>query len=159
MQHGAAEREAALRLLPAASYPVPVTSKQVPGGVVHKLPADLRQALLTNGTALDAWMLIPGWERGKHTPQHTGVSLQHAADHMDHICQLAGNARHAAIGTDLDGAFGTEQCPGDLDTIADLQKFIPLLQQKGYKETDIDQILSGNWIRFLQRAWGKEDHE
>jgi membrane dipeptidase len=111
------------------------------------------------GTALDAWMLIPGWERGKHTPQHTGVSLQHAVDHMDHICQLAGNARHAAIGTDLDGAFGTEQCPGDLDTIADLQKLIPLLQQKGYKETDIDQILSGNWIRFLQRAWGKEDHE
>ncbi len=32
-----------------------VSSQSVPGGVVHELPADLREALLTNATALDAW--------------------------------------------------------------------------------------------------------
>jgi uncharacterized protein YdeI (YjbR/CyaY-like superfamily) len=32
-----------------------VTSGRVPGGVVHGLPADLRQALVANSTALDAW--------------------------------------------------------------------------------------------------------
>jgi uncharacterized protein YdeI (YjbR/CyaY-like superfamily) len=30
-------------------------SQRVPGGVVHKLPADLRKALIANPTALDAW--------------------------------------------------------------------------------------------------------
>ncbi len=27
----------------------------MPGGAVHKLPADLREALIANATALDAW--------------------------------------------------------------------------------------------------------
>jgi uncharacterized protein YdeI (YjbR/CyaY-like superfamily) len=32
-----------------------VISERVPGGVVHPLPADLREALMANSTALDAW--------------------------------------------------------------------------------------------------------
>jgi hypothetical protein len=38
-----------------AGYPERMSSQRVPGGVVHKLPADLREALIANGTALDAW--------------------------------------------------------------------------------------------------------
>jgi Bacteriocin-protection, YdeI or OmpD-Associated len=41
--------------LPVAHYPGPVSGQQVPGGVVHTLPADLRRALIANATALDAW--------------------------------------------------------------------------------------------------------
>jgi membrane dipeptidase len=105
------------------------------------------------GTAFDAWMLIPGWERGKSTPEQAGVSLQHVADHIDHICQLAGNSRHAAIGSDLDGAFGTEQTPKDLQTIADLQKLPEILKGKGFTEEDVENILHKNWIRFLLETW------
>ena len=36
-------------------HPDPVKSQPVPGGVVHELPADLREALITNSTALKAW--------------------------------------------------------------------------------------------------------
>ena len=36
-------------------YPGAVSSKRVPGGVVHELPADLRDALIANSTALAAW--------------------------------------------------------------------------------------------------------
>jgi uncharacterized protein YdeI (YjbR/CyaY-like superfamily) len=43
------------RGLPAAHYHRPVSSQRVPGGVVHKLPADLRTTLIANATALDAW--------------------------------------------------------------------------------------------------------
>jgi uncharacterized protein YdeI (YjbR/CyaY-like superfamily) len=32
-----------------------MSNQRVPGGEVHKLPADLRKALLANGTALAAW--------------------------------------------------------------------------------------------------------
>lgn len=105
------------------------------------------------GCALDAWMLVPGWHRGKTTPQSSGVSLSHFVDHIDHICQLAGNARHAGIGSDLDGAFGTEQSPADLDTIADLGKLPALLAARGYSPEDITGILSGNFLRFLRAAW------
>ena len=73
------------------------------------------------GAALDAWMMVPGWMRGQSTPEARGVTLERIVDHIDHICQLAGNARHVGIGSDLDGAFGREQCPTDLDTIADLR--------------------------------------
>ena len=82
-----------------------------------------------------------------------GASLNRLIDHYDHICQIAGNANHIAIGSDLDGAFGTEQSPFDLDTIADLQKLPGLLIQRGYAEKDIEKILHGNWIRFLKSAW------
>lgn len=105
------------------------------------------------GGALDAWMMIPDWKRGQTTPQSAGLRLEHLLDHFDHICQLAGNALHIGIGTDLDGGFGKEQCPADLDTIADLQKLPGLLLKRGYQPEDIENVMSGNWLRFLRRVW------
>ena len=105
------------------------------------------------GAALDAWMLTPGWVRGKSTPQSENVSLKNVVDHIDHVCQLAGNANHAGIGSDLDGAFGTEQSPLDIDTIADLQTIPGLLKTRGYSDDDIHNICSANWIRFYRQAW------
>lgn len=74
-------------------------------------------------------------------------------DNIDHICQLAGNTNHVGIGTDLDGGFGKEQSPSDLDTIADLQKAPNMLQQRGYSSEDIDNIMHNNFLRFLQKTW------
>lgn len=102
------------------------------------------------GLALDAWMMVPNWIRGKSDPKERQVTLDLMVDNIDHICQLAGNSLHAGVGSDLDGAFGTEQCPHDLDTIADLQKLPHLLAQRGYNSKDIDNIMHRNFIRFLQ---------
>ena len=104
------------------------------------------------GMALDAWMLVPGWQRGISHPSNTDVTLENALDHLDHICQLAGNADHVAIGTDLDGGFGTEQCPSDIDTIADLQKIPDLLKKRGFNVDEIKGVLSGNWLRKLKEV-------
>jgi membrane dipeptidase len=109
------------------------------------------------GGALDAWMLVPGWVRHKTTPTEAGVTLAHLVDHIDHVCQLAGNALHAGIGTDLDGGFGREQCPTDVRSIADLARVPELLGRRGYSPPDIDNIMHGNWLRFLQRAWDSRD--
>jgi membrane dipeptidase len=105
------------------------------------------------GMAFDAWMMIPGWVRGKTTPQETGLKIEHIIRHIDHICQLAGNANHVGIGSDLDGAYGKEQSPGDLESIADLQTIPDLLRKRGYSETDIENIMWRNWVDFLERAW------
>ncbi len=107
------------------------------------------------GAALDAWMLVPGWVRGQTRPEDVGVKLEAMVDHIDHVCQIAGNSRHAAIGTDLDGGFGREQSPLDLDTIADLQRLPDLLRQRGYDEDAISGILYGNWVRFFHDAWAR----
>ncbi len=104
------------------------------------------------GIALDAWMMVPGWVRGQSTPESMNCTLEIMADNIDHVCQLAGNTRHAGIGSDLDGAFGTEQCPYDLKTIADLQKVPDMLRRRGYTEVDIENIFSDNFIRFMREA-------
>lgn len=105
------------------------------------------------GGAFDAWMLIPGWIRGTTTPQNSGVVMRHVVDHIDHVCQVAGNADHSGIGSDLDGAFGREQSPGDLDTIADMNTMVELFRERGYSAADIDKIMHGNFVRFLRNAW------
>lgn len=106
------------------------------------------------GAALDAWMMVPGWVRGISTPLKMNCGLEKMIDHIDHVCQLAGNSLHAGIGSDLDGAFGKEQCPHDLETIADMPYIISLLQQRGYTQEDIDNIMGDNWLKFLKRVWG-----
>ena len=106
------------------------------------------------GVALDAWMITPGWERGKTTPQSADLRLEKLVEHIDHFCQLAGNSGHVGIGSDLDGAFGTEQTPQDVNSIADLQRLAPLLRARGYSETDVESVMNGNFLRFLRRAVG-----
>lgn len=105
------------------------------------------------GGVLDTWMMVPGWVRKESTPEGMHCNLETIIDHLDHICQLAGNALHIGIGSDLDGAFGKEQSPYDLDTIADLQKLPELLSKRGYNFTDIENVMHNNWLRFLRNAW------
>jgi membrane dipeptidase len=105
------------------------------------------------GAMCDVMMLDLGWSyRGG---VDSGVPLVKVIDHIDHVCQLAGNARHVAIGSDLDGGYGREQSPNDLDTIADLQQIGPLLAARGYAPADIAAIMHGNWVALLGRAWGR----
>ena len=103
------------------------------------------------GAALDAWMLVPGWVKGVRNERQATLAM--VVDHVDHVCQLAGNCRHAALGTDLDGGFGREQSPTDLDTIADLQKLVGLLEGRGYGVKDIAALMHGNWLRLIRRLW------
>ena len=94
--------------------------------------------------------LKDGWLVGKSNREE--VSLEAVVDHIDHICQLAGDARHVGIGSDFDGGFGLQSTPKEIDTIADLQKLVPLLLSRGYSEEDAAAILGGNWINQLNRS-------
>jgi membrane dipeptidase len=102
------------------------------------------------GIALDAWMLYEGWIREETSPEVVG--LEAAADHVDHICQIAGNAMHVGIGTDLDGGFGYEQTPRDVQSIADVQQLADILSERGYSDESIADIFHGNWLRFFRQV-------
>ncbi|MBI4529996.1 MAG: membrane dipeptidase [Candidatus Latescibacteria bacterium] len=109
------------------------------------------------GAALDAWMIVPNWK--KSVTENIVCSLEDYVNHIDHICQLAGDTRHAAIGTDLDGGYGQEQTPHDLQTIADLQMIPDLLRRHGYSEEDVQGIMHGNWLRLFMEAWGRDSKD
>jgi len=111
------------------------------------------------GVSMDTWMLyaspVLDWGRtGSYNRRdyfaREAISLAHVADHIDHICQLSGNALHAAIGGDTDGQGGIEGAPIDVDTVADYQKLVPILAARGYAEADIENVLYKNWLRFYQ---------
>ncbi len=103
------------------------------------------------GVALDAWMLDPQWKRELPAcDQRTRATLETVVDHLEHIIQVTGSTRHCGIGTDLDGGYGQEQAPADLDTVADLRGLADLLGSRGYGGEELRGILSGNWVRLLR---------
>jgi len=91
-----------------------------------------------------------GWLRTNGSRREE-VPLDTFIAHVDHVCQLAGDANHAGIGSDFDGGFGLQSIPPELDTIADLQLVASRLSALGYKEADAANILGGNWLRFLRK--------
>jgi membrane dipeptidase len=121
----------------------------------RQLDDDMLRALIDRdaviGTSFDLWMLDPEFVRGQPNPRRK--SLDAVADHIDHVCQLAGSGRHAAVGSDLDGGFGVEQSPADLDTIADVARIAQILSRRGYAAADVEAILAGNWLRMLRKVF------
>ena len=105
------------------------------------------------GGMLDCWAMDVRFIDTVSDPWQLDIKLEMLIDHWDHICQIAGNSHHIGIGSDLDGIFGTEQSPWDMNSIADLQKYEFMLQKRGYKDQQIDDIFHGNWIRFLKNNW------
>jgi membrane dipeptidase len=120
----------------------------------RQLTDDQIKALIERGAvigmAFDGIMMVHGWAHKRSRPEDFGLKIEKICEHIDHICQIAGNARHVGIGTDLDGGFGTEQTPMDLDSIADLVRIGPLLAARGYPQSDIEGIFQGNFLRFLR---------
>jgi len=105
------------------------------------------------GGCFDAWMMKSNFTQRVSSPKEFDIKIETIIDHYDHICQIAGNSLHCAIGSDLDGTYGTEQSPLDMDTIADLQNLKGLLSKRGYSQEDIENIFHKNWLRFLRNAW------
>ena len=103
------------------------------------------------GIALDAWMLVPGWVKGVSRREGI-VGLRHAADHLAYMRDLLGGTQALGLGTDLDGGFGTEQSPEDLDTIADLRALEALLSERDFTAAERTRVFHGSWLSWL-RSW------
>lgn len=125
------------------------TQRQLTDDQIRKLIS--RDAVI--GGMLDCWAMDIRFIDTVSDPWQLNIRLEQLVDHWDHICQIAGNSYHVAIGSDLDGIFGTEQSPWDMNSIADLQKYDEILSRRGYSSDDIDNIFHKNWLRFLRNAW------
>ena len=101
-------------------------------------------------------MLVPGWVRGETQPKEANVTLETYVDHIDRVCQLAGNAQHAAIGTDLDGGFGTGADRRATSTPSPTCSACPTCSASAATRTPTSKgIMHGNWVRFFRTAWKK----
>ncbi len=92
-------------------------------------------------------MLAPAWNATM--PR---LPLERLIQAIDHICQLLGSTQHVGIGSDMDGGFGQEAVPEGLDSAADFPRLAEALAARGYRQEDIETILSGNWLRVMREV-------
>ena len=115
------------------------------------------------GSSMDTYMLNKhytlDWASTNMPPRRVVypselITLEDVADHVDYVCQLAGNSHHAAIGGDTDGQGGSDGAPHDVDTVADYLKLAVILKKRGYKRADIENVMYKNWQRFFEKWLG-----
>lgn len=99
------------------------------------------------GVVLHNGFLAPGWKRGD-----APLDLDTVVRHLDHVCQLTGDASHSGIGSDFDGGAGVESTPAPFDTVADLARIADALRDHGYSEDDIAGVMGGNFLRAFSAA-------
>jgi membrane dipeptidase len=102
------------------------------------------------GVALDIIMMQDGYVRGLSKNEAT---LEQAVDQICHVRDLAhGSIANVGIGTDLDGGYGCEQTPADLNKYRDVHKLAPLMQSRGFSDEEIQAVFYGNWLRFFEEV-------
>ncbi|MCC6499749.1 MAG: membrane dipeptidase [Anaerolineales bacterium] len=122
------------------------SNRHVPDRVIEKL---IERGGVIGSVPFNTFLKV-GWSR-KADSRREEVPLDAYIAHIDHVCQLAGNSLHAGIGTDFDGGFGLQSVPLGFESVADLQLIASKLRERGYSETDAENILGGNWLRFLRK--------
>lgn len=103
------------------------------------------------GVVMNNHFLKAGYR--KSDPKES-VTLDDVAAHIDHVCQLVGSAEHVGIGSDMDGGFGRDDVPAEIESIADLRKIGDALQEKyDYGDDDVANIMGENWVGRLRAAF------
>ncbi|HEY1923026.1 MAG TPA: membrane dipeptidase, partial [Tepidisphaeraceae bacterium] len=88
--------------------------------------------------------LLPPEQQGKRR-----ATLADVTTHIRHVCDIAGDAAHVGLGTDMDGGLGREQIPAEIETSADLGRTAHALSAAGFNDGDIAGIMGENWRRFF----------
>ncbi|MCK8136925.1 dipeptidase [Pseudoalteromonas sp. 2CM28B] len=77
------------------------------------------------------------------------ASLEQVLDHIDHVVKLIG-IEHVGIGSDYDGVG--DSLPIGLKDVSSYPNLVQGLMDRGYSDSDIKKILSGNTLRVWKQA-------
>ena len=99
------------------------------------------------GLVLYNKMIKADWDGAKES-----VTLRDLVRHVERVCELAGDTRHVALGSDFDGGFGLEGIPAELTRWGDLRLIGGALAQQGWSDRDIANLLGGSWRRWLSHV-------
>ena len=118
----------------------------------RQLSDDMIRAIAARGGVVginffDKFLLLPPDEYGKRR-----ATLADVVRHIDHVCQLAGDARHVGIGTDMDGGLGRNEIPEEIQSSADLPRVAEALCRADYSDDDVARIMGANWANFFRKS-------
>ncbi len=88
---------------------------------------------------------LEAWVKANPSPKAT---LSDLADHIDHIVKVAG-IDHVGLGADFDGMETTTE---GLPDVSGYPALFVELARRGYSQTDLQKIASGNIMRVLKAA-------
>ena len=140
-----------LKQLPKNGGVVMVTF--VPGFLSPKVAAwnklqDAERARLTQQSAADAAAVTRGVEQWTMAHPAPRAVVADAADHIDHIRQLAG-IDHIGLGGDFDGITAV---PEGLEDVSTYPTLTAELLRRGYTDDEVRKILGQNVLRVMREA-------
>lgn len=77
------------------------------------------------------------------------ATIDDCVEHVMHYCQLAGNKRQVALGSDYDGGFTPAELPLGLEHPCDLGKLLAALSEAGFNEDELAGFAHANWMKLL----------
>ncbi|MGA2582137.1 MAG: membrane dipeptidase [Tepidisphaeraceae bacterium] len=89
--------------------------------------------------------LLPPTEFGKRR-----ATLDDVTRHIRHMCDVIGDAQRVGLGTDMDGGFGQENIPVEIQTAADLPRVAEALERAGFGPAEVEGLMGLNWRRFFR---------
>ncbi len=78
------------------------------------------------------------------------ATLDDVIEHTMHIARAAGGPEHVGIGTDLDGGFDARYAA--VRDTREIASALPRTLRKHFSPAQVEGIMGGNWIEFLQRS-------
>jgi membrane dipeptidase len=144
--------EAFWQLLALSSAPVMASHSNcrsiVPGE--RQLSDEMIRAIASRGGMIGInffdRFLVPPQEQAKRR-----AILGDVTNHVKHVCDIAGDAAHVGLGTDMDGGLGRDEIPVEIETSADLPRVADALSTAGFGDQDIAAIMGENWLRFFSK--------
>ena len=95
------------------------------------------------GLVLYNGFLEPRWKQDKSISVTLDEHLRRQANYIAGLCGW----NHVGIGSDLDGGFGLDASPVEIETVADLEKAGAVVPSEVR-----EAVLSTNWLNFLRAS-------
>ena len=130
-------------LIPVATHSNARTLTEHP----RNLKDDQLRAISERGGVVGIVLYNPFLKTGDAHPTLEDVFL-----HADYMIGLMGED-HVGIGSDMDGAR-IEDFPEGLKSVGELQKIADFFIDKGYSESRVKKIMSGNFLRVMEGNLG-----
>lgn len=140
------------------SYPGPIIASQsntralVTDSERHLSDSQI-QRLGERGGVIGISPYNPLLRRGHHhgDPKQA-LTVAHVVAHIDHVCQLLGDAAYVGLGSGLGGSFGAADLPTGIDSVMDLAAIGAGLKERGYGDGEVTAVLYKNWLHLLQNG-------
>jgi len=80
------------------------------------------------------------------------AKIDETVAHVEHIVDVSGRHDLVALGSDMDGGFGSDRLPEGINAPCDLPLLLGALSDRGWTDDQLAGFRFNNWARFLRRS-------